>query len=109
MAEVIICGRWRLRDGKQAADLIDLMQNSIIPHYRIMDPGITWGLLQITDSPSYLTTQRWPSRERWAAFPDSPLYEAWFDTYVPMLEQWDTLVELEDEWECEELLSSMSA
>lgn len=104
MTEVIICGRWRLREGKQETELIELLRGAIAPHYRIIDPRITLGLLRIADSPCYLTTQRWPDRETWESFPDLPLYEVWFEAYEPMLEQWYGLLELEEEWACEELL-----
>lgn len=104
MTEVIICGRWRLREGKAEAEVLELMRNAIIPHYAVYDRRIKLNLLRIADSRCYLTTQRWPDREAWAAFPASPLYEDWLTAYTPFLEQWDALVELEEEWECEELL-----
>ncbi len=104
MPEVIICGRWRLREGQQEAALVGLMRYVMIPHYASYDTRIKLGLLHIADSPFYLTTQRWPDREAWEAFPDSPLYKVWFAAYQPILEQWDALMELEEEWACEELL-----
>lgn len=104
VTQLIIYSRWRLREGKQEVELLDLMHDAVIPYYAVYDPRIKLGLLHIADSPFYLATQRWPDHEAWAAFPASPLYEAWFAAYEPILEQWDALVELEEEWECEELL-----
>ena len=104
MTEVIICGRWRLRDDKQEAQLIDLMRNAMIPHYQKYGNRVKLGLLRIADTRSYLVLQRWPDRKDWAEFPTSLFYERWLAEYEPILEQWDALVDLEDEWECEELL-----
>lgn len=104
MTEVILWGRWRLREGQQEAALVGLMRYVMIPHYAYYDSRIKLGLQHIPDSRVYLTTQRWPSREAWAAFSTSPFYEAWMADYEPILEQWDALVELEEEWECEELV-----
>ncbi len=104
MAEVIFWGRWRLRNGQQEAALVGLMRHVMIPHYAKYDTRIKLGLLHISDSRVYLTTQRWPNRELWEDFPNSPFYEAWMAAYEPILEQWDQLMELEEEWECEELL-----
>lgn len=104
MTEVIIYGRWRLREGQQEAALVGLMRYAMIPHYANYDIQIKLSLLRVADSRVYLTMQRWPSREAWAAFPTSPFYEAWMADYEPILEQWDALVELEEEWECEELV-----
>ena len=104
MTEVIIWGRWRLRAGQQEAAVVGLMRHVMIPHYAKYDTQIKLGLLHIPGSRVYLTTQRWPSRELWENFPNSPFYEAWMADYEPILEQWDQLMELEEEWECEELL-----
>jgi len=104
MTEVIIWGRWRLRKGKQESALIDLMRNEMIPHSKIYDHRIKLGLLHIPNLPIYLTTQRWPDRATWENFPTSPFYEIWFAEYQPILERWDALMALEEEWECEELL-----
>lgn len=104
MTEVLICSRWRLRDGRLETAVIGLMRYAMIPHYKKYDSRVTLGLLHIPNSRTYLTTQRWPSRETWETFPTSLLYESWFAEYEPILEQWDALMELEEEWECEELL-----
>jgi hypothetical protein len=104
MTAVMIWGRWRLREGKQEAELLDLMRNAMIPHYQKYGNRVNISLLRIADSRSYLMLQRWPDRETWTAFPTSMFYEIWFAEYEPILEQWDALMELEEEWECEELL-----
>lgn len=104
MTEVIFWGRWRLCEGQQEAALIGFMRHVMIPHYAKYDTRIKLGLLRIANSRVYLTSQRWPSREVWEHFPISPLYDGWMADYEPILEQWDALVELEEEWECEELL-----
>ena len=104
MTNVLIYGRWRLKDGRQEAALVDLMRTAMVPQYQKYGNRVELSLLRVADAQSYLVIQRWPSRKDWEDFPTSIFYEIWFAEYEPILERWDELMELEEEWECEELL-----
>jgi hypothetical protein len=97
--------RWRLKDGKTEAALVELVRNEIVPHYARLTADVQLGLHRIRDSRSYLALQYWQSRAAWEAATSSDRYPSWFDEYEPLLARWDALMEFEDEWEAEELLS----
>src|SRR5262245_49799577 len=44
MEVFVIYKRWRLKDGKQEADLVDLVRNDIIPHYAKLGGCMRLGL-----------------------------------------------------------------
>ena len=96
--------RWRLLEGQSERDLIDLIQNEIMVHYRKLDSQVQLGLLRIVDTDAYLATQSWPSRAYREATTTTSHFAQWYADYQPILERWDLLMVLEAEWECEELL-----
>jgi hypothetical protein len=104
MAALVTYKRWRLKDGKQEADLINLVRNEIIPHYAQLGESVRLGLQRIGDTSSYLALQHWPSRAAWEITTSSDFYRSWLDAYGPILARWDQLMELEDAWEAEVIL-----
>jgi quinol monooxygenase YgiN len=96
--------QWKLKDGKEEADLIALVRNEIAPHYRKLDGCVGLGLLRIAGSRSYLAIQHWTSREAREATLASEFYTSWLAAYRPTLERWDRIMEFEDEWEAEDIL-----
>ncbi len=52
MVTFVTYKRWRLRDGKQEADLIDLVRNDIAPHDAQLDSCVRLGLQRISDTRS---------------------------------------------------------
>ena len=104
MEEFVTYKRWRLRDDKREADLVDLVRNKIAPHYAKLEGGVRLGLHRISDSRSYLALQHWPSRAVWKTTRSSDFYMSWFAEYEPILVHWDQLMEFEEEWEAEVIL-----
>ncbi len=104
MAEFVTYKRWRLRDGKQESDLVDLVRNEIAPHYAKLGGSVRLGLQRISDTRSYLALPRWPSRAAWQATISTDLYRSWLGEYEPILARWDQLMEFEDAWEAEVIL-----
>ncbi|CAN5519202.1 hypothetical protein BH10CHL1_BH10CHL1_42210 [soil metagenome] len=54
MAEFVTYKRWRLKDGKGEADLVELVRNAIVPHYAKLAGDVRLGLHRIRDTQSYL-------------------------------------------------------
>jgi quinol monooxygenase YgiN len=104
MAEFVTYKRWRLKEGKEEADLVDLVRNEIAPHYAKLSGSVQLGLQRIGDSQSYLALQHWPSRSAWETTTSSASYQAWLAAYEPILARWDQLMALEDEWVAEVIL-----
>ena len=104
MAGYVTYKRWRLKAGKQEADLIDLVRNEIAPHYATLKSDVRLGLHRIRDSSSYLALQEWQSRAVWETVTSSDVYRSWLHAYEPTLAQWDQLMEFEDAWEAEVIL-----
>lgn len=104
MTEFVTYKRWRLKEGKQEADLVALVQNEIIPHYAKLDAEVRLGLHRIRETRSYLALQHWPSRTVWETTTTSTSYQTWFGAYEPILVRWDQLMEFEEAWEAEVVL-----
>jgi quinol monooxygenase YgiN len=104
MAAFVTYKRWRLRDGKQEVDLVDLVRNEIVPHYAKLEGPVRLGLHRIRNTPSYLALQQWQSRAAWETTTSSDFYQSWLREYEPILARWDQLMEFEDEWEAEVML-----
>ena len=96
--------RWTLRDGHQESELLGLVQKDIIPHYEKLPGCLRLGLLRIEGTRAYLALQYWKSREAWQAVTASDAYSAWLEAYKPILERWDKIVALDEEWETEDVL-----
>jgi quinol monooxygenase YgiN len=104
MRALLTYKRWKLKDGKEEAELVALVRDEIAPHYRKLDGCVGLGLLRIADSRSYLAIQHWKSRKAWEATLASEFYTSWLEAYRPILERWDQLMDFEDEWEAEDVL-----
>jgi len=101
MKEFVRYKRWKLKDTRQETALVALVRNDIVPQYRKLEGCIRLGLHQITGTQSYLALQHWKSRAAWETTTLSDYYTSWLGEYQPMLDQWDRLMEFEDEWEAE--------
>ena len=64
------------------------------------------GLLRIEGTNAYLATQHWVSKAVREEVLASPTYARWSEEYEPILEHWFALMEFEEEWEVEDLLTS---
>lgn len=95
--------RWRLKEGTAVDDVAALVRQRIVPHYARLSGEVTLGL-ERWDDRGVVAVQRWRSRAALEACVGGEGYAAWWDAYLPVLEQWDALVELEAEWEGEALL-----
>ena len=104
MAAFVTYKQWRLKDGNQEADLVDLVRNEIIPHYARLDAPVLLGLQRIGDTRSYLALQQWHSRAAWEATTSSEAYQSWLAAYQPILMRWNQVMEFEDEWEAEVII-----
>jgi hypothetical protein len=105
MGQFITMKRWRLREERQEAELVELVEGAIVPHYQQLSDAVRLGLWRIDGTRSYLALQYWRSRADWASVRQSEAFQDWFHKYEPILERWDEFMEFEDEWEAEELLS----
>ena len=105
MGQFITMKRWRLKEEWQEAELLDLVKGAIVPHYKQLSDAVRLGLWRIAGTRSYLALQHWQSRAAWEAATQSASFQEWFGRYVPILVRWDEMMELEGEWETEELLS----
>lgn len=101
MAEFVTYKRWRLKDGKQESDLVDLVRNEITPHYARLEGCLRLGLHRIGNTRSYLAFQHWQSRAAWETTTSSDFYASWYSEYEPILLRWDQLMEFEDGWDAE--------
>lgn len=104
MAVFVTYKRWRLKVGKQEADLVDLVRNDIIPHYARLEVDVVLGLHRISDTRSYLALQQWQSRAVWETTTSSKAYQSWLATYKPILMRWDQVMEFEEEWQAEVII-----
>jgi len=87
LGEFVTIKRWRLRDSRQEAELVRLVQQQIKPHYRALSSDVRLGLLRIDGTRSYFAVQYWPSRAHWDAATRSASYAGWWAQYEPMLER----------------------
>ena len=106
MSMFITFKRWSLKDGRTESKLVKLVRDEFQPHYAKLTGCLGLGLLHIEGTRSYLTQQFWESRERWQETTCSDCYQVWWQDYIPLLERWDEIMELEDEWETEDLLGT---
>jgi quinol monooxygenase YgiN len=104
MVEFVSYKRWRLKDGKQEAELVELVRNEIVPHYAKLEGPVRLALHRIKDTPSYLALQHWQSRAAWETTTSTDFYQSWLGEYEPILSRWDQLMEFEDGWEAEVIL-----
>jgi Ribbon-helix-helix protein, copG family len=96
--------RWHLKDGSTESQLLALVHEEIVPAYRRLSRHVILGLQRIDGTLAYLTTQGWPTRTEFQLTMTGPAYEAWLESYKPALAAWHELMELESEWETEQLL-----
>ncbi len=101
---VILYKRWLLREGATLGDVVELVRNDIAPHYRTLDPRVQLGLEAHGDG-SVLAIQRWPSRDVLDQAMTGRRFQEWWAAYQPVLAAWDELVELDGEWETQDLLA----
>lgn len=100
---LVLRKRWRLREGVEVAEVVALVRERIVPHYARLSADVGLGLEQ--DAPgSVVAVQRWASRAAHDAATTGAAYDAWWRDYLPVLAVWDTLVDLDSEWESVELL-----
>ncbi len=104
MSQFITVKRWRLKEGRKEAELLDLVRGSIAPHYKQLSDAVRLGLWRIAGTRSYLALQHWQSRADWEAATRSESFQHWYRRYEPILARWDEMMEFEDEWETEDLL-----
>lgn len=104
MPRLVLVKRWALRDGYAESELLDLVRNDVVPRYERLAGCLGLGLLRIRHTRSYLALQHWESREAWQLATSSDSYPAWLAEYAPVLERWNDMMELEDEWETEDAL-----
>ncbi|MEM7364393.1 MAG: hypothetical protein AAF525_10250 [Pseudomonadota bacterium] len=96
--------RWTLREGRNETELVDLVSNRTIPHFEKLNSNVKLGLLRIEGTRSYLALQHWPNRELWESTMSSEAFQSWYDEYQPILQDWDSMMAFESEWESEELI-----
>jgi hypothetical protein len=104
MARFITMKRWRLKEGRTEAELLELIEGSIAPHYKRLSDTVRIGLLRIDGTRSYIALQHWPSRANREAVIRTDAFQEWYRKYEPILERWDEVMKLEDDWDPEELL-----
>lgn len=95
--------RWLLRDGVALDDVVALVSQRVVPHYRRLDDTVTLRL-EAEGERAVLAIQRWPSRGAFDRAMEGPGFEDWWDAYRPVLVEWDALVELDTEWETRQLI-----
>lgn len=95
---------WRLRDAADLGAVVALVSGAIAPHYARLSPDARLELEQL-DERTLLAIQRWPSRAALEAATTGEGYEHWWQEYLPVLEQWGTLLDFVDEWEGSVLLA----
>ena len=106
MANFITYKRWTLRTGQEESELVEVVRDDIVPHFRKLQGCLKLGLLRIEGTRSYLALQYWESREQWEETTGSDYYEAWSKEYAPILDRWDEIMVFEDEWNSEDLLGT---
>ena len=106
MPEFITFKRWALRDGREESELLELVHEEIVPHFRKLPGCLRLGLSRIEGTRSYLALQYWESRKRWRETTGSDCYRTWYEEYIPILDRWDEIMVLEEEWDTEDLLGT---
>ncbi len=106
MAEFLTCKRWTLREGREESELVELVREKIVPHYKKLQGCLGLGLLRIEGTRSYLALQHWESRERWRETIGSDDYKTWYEEYLPFLDRWYEIVAFEEEWNAEDVLGT---
>jgi hypothetical protein len=104
MGEFITVKRWKLKEGREEADLLRLVRQQIEPHYKRLSDAVRLGLWRVQDTRSYLALQYWRSHVDWEAATQSPSYAGWWNQYEPILERWDEMMDFEAECNADELL-----
>ena len=95
---VVGCKRWRPRDGVAPERIAGFVRERILPAYAVLSAEVSLGLEECDDG-TMIALQRWTSHEARESALSGPGFEGWWQTYVPVLEEWDRLVEFVDEWE----------
>jgi len=90
--------RWVLRPGVTPEDVRDVVVTLILPAYRRLSGDVSLGLEIDNEHRSIVAVQRWASRERHRMVTTGADYERWWAGYAPLLDEWDRLVEFDDEW-----------
>ena len=106
MAEFITYKRWALRPGRGESELVELVRERIVPHFKKLQGCLGLGLFRIEGTRSYLALQYWESQERWLDTTDSDYYKTWYEEYLPILDRWDEIMAFEQEWDAQELLDT---
>ena len=106
LAEFITYKRWALRPGRDESELVELVRERIVPHFRKLQGCLRLGLLRIEGTRSYLALQYWESRECWLETTGSDYYKTWYEEYLPILDRWDEIMLFEEEWDTEDLLGT---
>ena len=106
MAEFITYKRWALRPGRGESELVELVRERIVPHFKKLHGCIRLELLRIEGTRSYLALQYWESRERWSETSGSDYYRTWYEEYLPILDRWDEIMAFEEEWDAQDLLGT---
>ena len=107
MAEYTTFKRWTLKQEADEADVVALVRSKIAPHYEKLPGCLRLELLRIQGSRSYLATQHWESRRRYAETWASPEIRQWRAEYAPTLEKWHEIMDFEAEWETEDVLGDI--
>ena len=90
--------RWRLHGAVTPEQVADFVRERIEPAYAALSAEVSLGLEE-SDDGTMVALQRWTSREARERAMSGPGFEGWWEAYVPVLEEWDRLVEFVDEWE----------
>ena len=106
MAEFITYKRWTLRHGRDESELVQLVREEIVPHFKTLHGCLGLGLRRIEGTRSYLALQYWESKESWRETTGSEYYRTWYEEYLPVLDRWDQIMAFEQEWDAEELLDT---
>ena len=99
----VLYKRWRLRDGVTVDQVAALVRDLIVPHYRELSEDVRLGL-EVIDASRVLAIQRWPDRATLDRTMRGARFDRWWRDYAPILAEWDAALELEEEWEGEELI-----
>lgn len=90
--------RWRLRPEVDLSTVVSLVRDRVVPHYALLDPAAQLELEQL-DGRTLLAIQRWPSRSRYEEAMSGDHFDRWWQQYLPILKEWDGLLEFDAEWE----------
>lgn len=99
----VLYKRWRLRDGVTVDQVAALVRDLIVPHYRELSEDVRLGL-EVLDATHVLAIQRWPDRATLDRTMRGARFDRWWRDYAPILAEWDAALELEEEWQGEELI-----